>query len=832
MEAVRSSTRFDYLDEQTQRIMEILLNSPKAMSEHVTKQLREHTTLFMGVVSQLVSRLELVTEEVKSRKPGNCSSARVVYRAGDVSAEVEMFEVGHEEESRLRTSINTTILNDLWYTSMTDRYEDVMEAYPETFEWIYVDSASDGLRWDNFSEWLKTGSGVYWISGKAGSGKSTLMKHIFDDSRTHEYLTSWEGDYPLCIATFFFWGKGGCADQRSQTGMLRALLHQALNQYRELIPVVFPTEWASLYSASINHLEVPKTKWTLRQLLNAFTTFARQTIIPLKTCLFIDGLDEFEGDLEAVEELASSLKEITSSVSFNVKVCVSSRPWMSFEDIFASGPCLRLHTLTASDIEFFVAGKLNENSAFQTLASKDPTMTQALVDEIVSTAQGVFLWVRLVVKSLLIGIRNRDSIAILQSRLRSLPRELEPLYTHLMSLIDPVYLPWASKAFQIAHLSRGSTGNGTQNPIGEGNSLSLSIAEFHIALTDEVDATFFETTRFGEFDHICRETEIHLTARCAGLLEVHGLDPDPFMRRVEYLHKTVGDFLGKGDHWPNILAHTSRLEFDSNLSIVKASVLSLVARAPVDESNYMTDGLWGGPREQDQKYCWAATILACRTPKQTTSYDLQKELFDFMDTCLCDCTPDNSMTCWSSWPAGLIDHTRPIASFLKLARLSHQRCFLHETGSKSAAGGLSKIATLLLHYLLVSPGLIKNTPKADPPMVLLLLSFGADPHQWVKGWTVWKHTVHAIQRDCQQGLGKLEIRKLLKIMRILASAPPTNDDFASGQISAWRVLIQAPLQTHPEETKEALLELERKMRPGDLSLVSMKAGSTWKTFRI
>jgi hypothetical protein len=52
----------------------------------------------------------------------------------------------------------------------------------------------------------------------------------------------------------------------------------------------------------------------------------------------------------------------------------------------------------------------------------------ALVEEIVEKANEVFLWVKLVVQSLLAGLGNRDSITDLQRRLRELPSDLEKLY--------------------------------------------------------------------------------------------------------------------------------------------------------------------------------------------------------------------------------------------------------------------------------------------------------------------------------------------------------------------------------------------------------------------
>jgi hypothetical protein len=65
------------------------------------------------------------------------------------------------------------------------------------------------------------------------------------------------------------------------------------------------------------------------------------------------------------------------------------------------------------------------------------------MQEVVEKAEGVFLWVRIVVDSLLRGIRNLDNMLVLLGRLNLLPRELEPLYEYLMSQIEPVYLVWA-----------------------------------------------------------------------------------------------------------------------------------------------------------------------------------------------------------------------------------------------------------------------------------------------------------------------------------------------------------------------------------------------------
>ena len=68
-------------------------------------------------------------------------------------------------------------------------------------------------------------------------------------------------------------------------------------------------------------------------------------------------------------------------------------------------------------------------------------------------ADGVFLWVRLVVESLLRGLGNRDSIADLQRRLRLLHSDLEALYKIMFRQIDPFYLAESSCIFQLVRIA-------------------------------------------------------------------------------------------------------------------------------------------------------------------------------------------------------------------------------------------------------------------------------------------------------------------------------------------------------------------------------------------
>lgn len=69
---------------------------------------------------------------------------------------------------------------------MVSRQEEVSGAYIGTFQWIFDATTDDTKAWDNFAQWLESGDGVYWISGRPGSGKSTLMRYIVEEPNTED----------------------------------------------------------------------------------------------------------------------------------------------------------------------------------------------------------------------------------------------------------------------------------------------------------------------------------------------------------------------------------------------------------------------------------------------------------------------------------------------------------------------------------------------------------------------------------------------------------------------------------------------------------------------
>jgi hypothetical protein len=112
-----------------------------------------------------------------------------------------------------------TLLKTLRFHGMDHRYEDIEKAHKRTFEWIF----SGAQRHENsscpFSEWMKGDNGVYWVPGKAGSGKSTLMKYLVNDDRTHAAFKQRACERRMVMADYWFWDLGTNSLQKSLEGL-------------------------------------------------------------------------------------------------------------------------------------------------------------------------------------------------------------------------------------------------------------------------------------------------------------------------------------------------------------------------------------------------------------------------------------------------------------------------------------------------------------------------------------------------------------------------------------------------------------------------------------
>ncbi|KAH0559273.1 hypothetical protein GP486_004211 [Trichoglossum hirsutum] len=574
---------------------------------HQLGAVNEGTRKLEGMVNQVTtstegigaSVLDFITSNIKflertsERRNWQKDFIAAIYRDGEnnVDREISAPSISEHREK----SLQSAFVARLRYPGMEDREWRIADAYENTFQWIFEDHDLQEKRWSNFKEWLESDLQLYWITGKAGSGKSTLMKFICHEdastnppnpldatidlqpgcrdtsmkynrqSRCEKYLRKWAADSRLITATFFFWNSG-IDLQMSQKGLLLSLLFQILRQCPELIPFASPSRWEALCLFNDDPRE-----WT-EQELHQMLRFATDKLTnDMKLCLFVDGLDEFDG---RHDDLICLFKDLIASP--NVKVCVSSRPWVLFEDAFKHRPSLMLQNLTYPDIKHYATTNFQRDPSFAQLRSRESKYADQLVENIVSKACGVFLWVHLVVASLLAGMGYGDRVSDLQRRLDLLPPDLEKLYEKILQSLDPFYLEHAAQLFKLVQESRDPL------PL-----LLLSFADEEspeFALNRPIQ-TISRDEMFLRADTMRRR----LNSRCKGLLEVGSASTEfgDGEDTVQYLHRTVKDYIESADVQQR-LGFAMKTSFDPHLRLCAGNLTHLKVINNI--VNFLADG--------------------------------------------------------------------------------------------------------------------------------------------------------------------------------------------------------------------------------------------------
>ena len=273
-------------------------------------------------------------------------------------------------------------------------------------------------------------------------------------------------------------------------------------------------------------------------------------------------------------------------MSENVKICCSSRPHQAFEEAFAALPGLRLQDLTLPDIRQYIHDKLEKNVRMQRLSDKDPEATKDLIEEIGNAASGVFLWVRLVVLSLLSGLGKYDDIHYLRMRLKELPEELDDLYHHMIFKVDKVYRQEAAQLFQLVGAAYRN-----QDDVLSSSRATKQLTVLKLSFASDRDTTLALRAKVGfltreQAVERCKDMEIRLRTRCGGLLEVQygHRNPQTTMvspdMTVSYLHRTVKDYLELRETRQKLEDETGGRKkdaFNASHAILKAHLLVLKA---------------------------------------------------------------------------------------------------------------------------------------------------------------------------------------------------------------------------------------------------------------
>ncbi|KAK3339632.1 hypothetical protein B0T25DRAFT_618078 [Lasiosphaeria hispida] len=609
------------------------------------------------------------------------------------------------------------ILRSLRAPERDRRLEQIDEAKAHSFQWVFDDMSI------GFAKWLRAGTGIFWISGKPGSGKSTLMKHIYNNDRTLELITQWGSQSPQLITTFFFHHRGN-AMQKSFEGLLRGVISQVLEKEPDLSAIIrqmliheyvdrvnraklgdfksdmirmfrenklvydeeaergvetimqsldrkaqlsrvfflpiralsagkqmhlerillaqksallqaqresdkaleaaikdlcctpdFPlTHTASTVQLTRSWLEaidirgritallldhgfprapnsatdpiayplvsrqdkrdvilesIQHKTWTRKGLEGALLKLLGQEQMDLQLTLFLDALDEYDGNPEFIAAFLSSLVSSTNSHT-RVRICFSSRPWDVFLQEFGDRPGFKIHEHTEGDIHAYCMD----------VASSHPPEAVAplagLLPEIVRRAQGVFLWVRLVLADLTEAAGDTERALQLGDILDSLPDELDGYYATIVNRI-PQASRWDAYVL-LECVSRAHSG--------------LDVETAHRALELSRASGFKDAQKRArralQLDHFLRK----IAELSGGLVEAvwsgERPKPEPYL---QFMHQTVKEFVGDPTFKHKILGDWAKVVHENgHVFLSKVYVLEAPGWASRSKSFWATTG--------------------------------------------------------------------------------------------------------------------------------------------------------------------------------------------------------------------------------------------------
>ncbi|KAI6774853.1 hypothetical protein HG530_001611 [Fusarium avenaceum] len=491
------------------------------------------------------------------------------------------------------------LLSSLRFPEMNSRKNQITNNYPGTFDWIFKThplspepaQSEDGSQlsgdteeddpdgcdsdesnshecgyidfaetielsgFDSFPSWLESNANLFWVSGKPASGKSSLMKFLAFNQQTVNHLNKWQSH--VRILTHFFW-KPGQLLERSVQGMALSLLYQVLDGQPDLSRRLWETQ-------PFIRQKRNSSDWSLDEISEALVMALKASTELF--CIFLDGLDEAK-DLEHLpwpdwtdSQVIHKLLEVK-----NVKLCASSREEHAFCSFFKSASRLRIHQLNNHDITHFVRERLD-------ICGLDCRDRDILVAKVVERAEGVFLWVILVVDSLNRAIRQSyTTFEMLEERLAHTPSDLTKLYVDMWDRIgDDAQLPsiraLASRYFNLVIVSRRLSDyrwNNDQERDSIMNCMS-SLLVMAIAIEDMSMESMLSKGRAitaGELSARCAKVDDEVRLVCRGLLEVASPEQeseyvtwkgdqrlcDSNSRKVDFIHRSAFDFLMDTDH--------------------------------------------------------------------------------------------------------------------------------------------------------------------------------------------------------------------------------------------------------------------------------------------
>ncbi|KAK9850725.1 hypothetical protein MYU51_011815 [Penicillium brevicompactum] len=691
---------------------------------------------------------------------------------------------GSFEDEKRDKEARQRILESLRFPQMQERAQQIQPAEEKTYEWILHRHVTQRHRYEGLVTWLSSITEtrrIYWISGKPGSGKSTLMRFLEERLEMQDHMFPWARDCSVIRVSYFSWNSGN-ALQKSLEGLLRSLLFQILEQKPNLIPGMFDgTRWSAAHMPSAK-----LAGWTNSELL-ASLQMCILTLqkLSMKILFFVDGLDEFECTDRMRQELIDILTRMAHSA--NVKMFLSARPWNIFQDGFRDNPRLRLEDLTRGDITLYVERKFLNSPRFLDLLCYDQEKAEELISRITERAQGVFLWVRLVVYDLLQGIRDGDGIQCLHQKLEGIPTDLDEYLERLFSSISPQHKREASIILQVAlHEERSfetlhplrlldlsfidepspdfalvDTSSYLKLPMRDPERLRLrldaTLRRINSRCMGLLECTYNPDDFFGLFGEQSTEESRDIISHCQDLkLEpsvypstFHGLNTlQYFMLTVDFLHRCCRDFL-ISSNTRELLHQYSGGQYDARMFIVNARISQFLALQKIESGRGISLGLASYLISALSVPEWRETAASIRAAQI-----LQPIIEDF------PCSGETYLRGWYIGPS-LTSWYEEESNFLTLAIDFNMRGYYMAHLTEKVIN--SKTGRPILDYVLrprfesTDLRIGNSVPSVD--LLDRVLTLGADPNRLYQGVSVWALFLSSVAEWLHRGIDTSDTNK-------------------------------------------------------------------------
>ncbi|KAH7357919.1 hypothetical protein B0T11DRAFT_283328 [Plectosphaerella cucumerina] len=406
------------------------------------------------------------------------------------------------------TRANQRKLDLLKYKGMLIRQISITAPAKNTCQWLLQTA-------DDFQTWLTRTDidkhfGLLQITGKPGSGKSTLMKETLETIRSRHHP-----DTGTCVIGHFF-NRRGSPTEHSAQGMFRSILFQlctfhpmCLDSFKGL-EVDFlassDSEPSSPDSSTFEFRDFDSRVLDFRVLAQILERIMQSAFAPKATFILIDALDECDPEeASEVGYFLAGLARDAFAARVCLNICISKREHPSIT--VNKSLEIRMENYNSPDIRRYVHRRLE-------LAGASAEEFAQIEDAVVTRSSSIFLWAVLAADRVLKDLENGINTRQLLNRINTLPKALEDLFAEILKEVQGEDLEVTLRLFQWAILAIDR----------------LRVREWHhvLAVIREVPPPSLKAWASSEF---YTETDVQLERQIRslskGLIEVHSPSMNP-----------------------------------------------------------------------------------------------------------------------------------------------------------------------------------------------------------------------------------------------------------------------------------------------------------------